>query len=67
MTDKVVAEFTAKGVRYQLIAESDGWKSWTVFTRVLDNWDLDDIDIYTTKEKALARFLYLVNNCILGS
>lgn len=59
MNDLVVAEFTAKGTRIQLIAHDNGRDGYTVFTRVLDNWDLDEVDSYYRKEKAIAQFLYL--------
>lgn len=65
MNDKVVAEFTANGTRFQLIAHEGGREGWTVFTRVLNNWDLDDVDCYNQKSSAIARFLYLTNRILL--
>lgn len=65
MNNKVVAEFTANGTRFQLIAHEDGREGWTVFTRVLNNWDLDDVDYYNQKASAIARFLYLTNRILL--
>lgn len=65
MNDKVVAEFTARGVRFQLIAHDGGRDGFTVFTRVLEDWDLDDVDCYNRKEHAVARFLFLINRILL--
>lgn len=65
MYDKCIAEFTANGVRFQLIAHDDGLDGYTVFTRVLDDWDLDDVDCYNKKEHAIARFLFLTNRILL--
>ena len=65
MTDKCIAEFTANGTRFQLIAHDDGRDGYTVFTRVLNNWDLDDVDCYNQKENAIARFLFLTNRILL--
>lgn len=65
MNQKVVAEFTANGTRFQLIAHDEGREGWTVFTRVLNNWDLDDVDCYNQKQNAIARFLYLTNRILL--
>lgn len=65
MRDKCIAEFTANGTRLQLIAHDDGRDGYTVFTRVLNNWDLDDVDYYIRKEHAIARFLYLTYRILL--
>lgn len=65
MNDKCIAEFTANGTRFQLIAHDEGRDGYTVFTRVLNNWDLDDIDSYNKKENAIARFLFLTNRILL--
>ena len=65
MNDKCIAEFTAKGVRIQLIAHDDGRDGYTVFTRVINNWNLDDVDVYNWKDHAVARFLFLTNRIIL--
>lgn len=65
MNNLVVAEFTANGTRIQLIAHEGGRDGYTVFTRVLNNWDLDDVDSYNQKESAVARFLYLTNRILL--
>lgn len=65
MNDKCIAEFTAKGTRFQLIAHDDGRDGFTVFTRVLSDWDLDDVDSYYIKEHAFARFSYLVNRILI--
>lgn len=64
MSNKVIAEFTAKGVRVQLIAHDDGNDGYTVFSRVLNNWDLDDVDCYCLKESAVARFMFLTNRIL---
>lgn len=64
MNDKVIAEFSANGVRVQLIAHDEGRDGYTVFTRVINNWDLDDIDPYNKKENAVARFLFLTNRIL---
>ena len=66
MNDKVVAEFTADGKRIQLIAHDNGRDGYTVFTRVLNNWDLDDVDCYNKKEHAVAWYLYLINSVLGG-
>lgn len=63
MTDKIIAEFTANGTRFQLIAQ--GRDGYTVFTRVLNNWDFDDVDCFHKKEHAIARFLFLTNRILL--
>ena len=63
--DKCIAEFTANGTRFQLIAHNNGEDGYTVFTRVLCNWDLDDVDCYNKKEHAIARFLFLTNRILL--
>lgn len=65
MNNKVIAEFSADGTRIQLIEHNEGRDGYTVFTRVLNNWDLDDVDSYNYKENAIARFLYLTNRNIL--
>lgn len=65
MNDKVLAEFTANGTRIQLIAHDGGRDGYTVFTRVLNNWDLDDVDCFNQKANAIARFLYLTNRILL--
>lgn len=65
MNNKCIAEFTANGTRFQLIAHDEGRDGYTVFTRVLNNWDLDDVDCYNTKEHAIARFLFLTNRILL--
>ena len=65
MTNKIIAEFTANGTRFQLIAHDEGRDGYTVFTRVLNNWDLDDVDCYNKKEHAIARFLFLTNRILL--
>lgn len=65
MNDKCIAEFTANGTRFQLIAHDGGRDGYTVFTRVLNNWDLDDVDCYNQKELAIARFLFLTNRILL--
>lgn len=65
MSDKCIAEFTANGTRFQLIAHDEGRDGYTVFTRVLNNWDLDDVDCYNQKENAVARFLFLTNRILL--
>ena len=64
MRNQVVAEFTAYGVRIQLIAHDDGRDGYTVFTRVLNNWDLDDVDCYNKKKHAVARYLYLITSVL---
>lgn len=65
MNNKVVAEFSANGTRIQLIAHNEGRDGYTVFTRVLNNWDLDDVDSYNYKENAIARFMFLTNRILL--
>lgn len=65
MSNKCIAEFTANGVRIQLIAQDDGHAEWLVFTRVLNNWDLDVVDCFCLKENAVARFLFLTNRILL--
>lgn len=65
MNDQVVAEFTANGVRFQLIAHDGGRDGYTVFTRVLNNWDMDDVDCYIKKEHAVARFIFLTYRILL--
>lgn len=65
MNDKVVAEFTANGTRFQLIAHDGGREGWSVFTRVLNNWDLYDVGFYNLKANAVARFLFLTNRILL--
>ena len=65
MGNKCIAEFTANGTRFQLIAHDDGRDGYTVFTRVLNNWDLDDVDCFNQKENAIARFLFLTNRILL--
>lgn len=65
MTNKCIAEFTANGTRLQLIAHENGRDGYTVFTRVLNNWDLDDVDCYNKKEHAVARFLFLTYRILL--
>lgn len=64
MNDKCIAEFFANGMRIQLIAYDDGRDGYTVFTRVLNNWDLDDVECYYQKEHAVARFLFLTNRIL---
>ena len=66
MNEKCIAEFTANGTRLQLIAHDEGRDGYTVFTRVLNNWDLDDVDCYNQKKTAIARFLLLTNRILLG-
>lgn len=66
MNDKCIAEFTAKGIRVQLIAHNDGRDGYTVFTRVLNDWDLDDVDCYNQRKSAFARFLLVINGIMLG-
>lgn len=66
MTDKCIAEFSAVGKRVQLIEHDDGRGGYTIFTRFLDNWDLDDVDCYNQKESAFARFLLVINRIMLG-
>lgn len=63
--DKCIAEFTANGTRFQLKAHNNGEDGYTVFTRVLSNWDQDDVDCYNKKEHAIARFLFLTNRILL--
>lgn len=65
MSNKCIAEFTANGTRFQIIAHDEGRDGYTVFTRVLNNWDLDDVDCYNKKEHAVARFLFLTNRILL--
>lgn len=65
MKDEVIATFEARGVRYQLIACNGGHDGFIVFTRVLNNWDLDDVDQFYQKENAIARYLYLISIIIL--
>lgn len=65
MNNKIIAEFTANGTRFQLIAHDEGRDGYTVFTRVLNNWDLDDVDCYNKKEHAIAQFLFLTNRILL--
>ena len=65
MSDKCIAEFTASGTRFQLIAHDEGRNGYTVFTRVLSNWDIDDVDCFNQKEHAVARFLFLTNRILL--
>lgn len=65
MNDKIIAAFTANGVRFQLIAHDDGRDGYTVFTRVLNNWDLDDVDVFNRKDSAIARFMFLTNRILL--
>lgn len=65
MSNKCIAEFTANGTRFQLIAHEDGTLGYTVFTRVLSNWDLDDVDCYNSKDHAIARYLFLINRILL--
>lgn len=65
MTNKIIAEFTAHGKRIQLIAHENGVDGYTVFTRVLSNWDQDDVDCYNRKEHAMARFMFLINTTLL--
>lgn len=62
MKNEVAAEFTANGTRIQLIAQEDGF---VVFTRVLADWDLDDVDWFDRKERAIARFLFLTYRILL--
>ena len=63
--DKCIAEITANGTRFQLIAHNNGEDGYTVFTRVLNNWDFDHVDCYVRKEHAIARFLFLTNRILL--
>lgn len=65
MNNKVIAEFTANGTRFQLIAHDEGRDGFTVFTRVINDLDLDDVDCYNKKENAIARYLYLINRILL--
>lgn len=65
MNDKCIAEFSANGTRFQLIAHDEGRGGYTIFTRVLSNWDQDDVDCYNKKEHAIARFLFLINKTLL--
>lgn len=65
MKNKVIAEFTAYGKRIQLIAHENGVEGYSVFTRVLSNWDQDDVDCYNQEESAKARFLFLVSSLFL--
>lgn len=65
MSNKCIAEFTANGTRFQLIAHNNGRDGYTVFTRVLNNWDLDDVDCFNKKEHAIARYLFLINRILL--
>lgn len=64
MNDKIIAEFTAYGTRIQLIAHNEGLDGYTVFTRVLNNWDLDDVDCFNKKKSALAQFIFLTNRIL---
>lgn len=66
MSDKCIAEFTADGKRIQLIAHDNGRDGYTVFTRILSNWDLDDVDCFNKKEHAIAWYLYLINSALFG-
>lgn len=65
MSNKIIAEFSANGTRIQLIAHDEGSDGYTVFTRVINNFDLDDVDCYNKKEHAIARFLFLTNRILL--
>lgn len=65
MNNKIIAEFTAYGKRIQLIAHENGADGYTIFTRVLSNWDQDDVDCYNRLDSAIARFLFLVCNILL--
>lgn len=65
MSNKCIAEFTANGVRYQLLAHDEGRDGYTVFTRVINDWGLDCADCYIKKEHAVARFLFLTNRILL--
>lgn len=67
MTDKIIAEFTANGTRIQLIAHEGGRGGYTVFTRVLNNLDLDDVDCYSKNQHAFAKFLLLTNRILLNN
>lgn len=62
MENSCIAEFTGNGTRIQLIAQEN---DYVVFTRVLANWDLDDVDWFDKKEQAIARFLFLTNIILL--
>lgn len=66
MLDKCIAEFSAKGIRVQLIAHDDGRDGYTVFTRFLNNWDLDDVDSFNQQEDAISRFKYVVLDIMFG-
>lgn len=63
--DTIMAEFTTRRVRIQLVCCDNGKDGYIVFTRVLDNWDLDDVDCYNKKENAVARYLFLISRMIL--
>lgn len=65
MKNRVIAEITAYGKRIQLIAHENGEEGYSVFTRVLSNWDQDDVDCYNRKDSAMARFLFLANTLLL--
>ena len=63
---KRIAEFSANGTRILIIEQDEGKNGYMVFARVLNNWDLDDIDEFDEKEHAIMRFLYLSNRILLG-
>lgn len=65
MSNKCIAEFTANGVRFQLLAHDEGRDGYTVFTRVINDWGLDVVDCYVKKEQAVARFIFLTNRILL--
>lgn len=49
-----------------LIEDNGGIDGYIVFTRVLSNFDLDDVDFYNQLSTATMRFVYLAN-CLMTS
>ena len=65
MSDRIIADFAAKGTRLLLVAHDEGRDGYTVFMRVINNLNLDDVRCYNKKVHAIARFLFLTNRILL--
>ena len=63
---KTLLSIQSKEYSISLIEDNDGIDGYIVFTRVIGNYDLDDVDYYNQLSTAKMRFVYLAN-CLMTS
>lgn len=65
MTTKTLLKIETEKISVSLIKYADFDNDFVVFTRCLQNYDLDDVDDYCSFKSAQARFMQLANSLIL--